>query len=256
MPIKIETPPTLTGQSDSQLKQLVSYLYRLSENLNIALNSIEYTDNRQTLNSPASAVYSHGAADPNVGTAYNELRALIDNTAKYVRVTEMKLERELASSYQAISDDFGTFAENISTTMAATARDVVASYNYDSRITALDEAAAGFSEYQAHTEGFIRQGFIDYDEYGAPIIGIAIGQNLTSTDVTIDGKTYKRFDQGQSCAFYTSEKVSFRINGQEVAYFSNSRLYINDADITGTMSLGNKWMVIHDNGLAIKWIGA
>ena len=98
--------------------------------------------------------------------------------------------------------------------------------------------------------GFIRQGFIDYDEHGVPIIGVAIGQNLKSTTVTVDGQTVEQFDSAQSCAFYTSEKVSFRIGGNEVAYISNRKLYILDAEVTGS------WLMSHGSaGLTLRYIG-
>lgn len=256
MPIKIEIPPTFNGQPEQRLQQVINYLFRLSENLNVALNNISYSD---ISSAPQNVETSSGGGSSqsggSIGEAYNELRALIVNTANYVAAEEDRLEQEFNSKYTAISDEWGTFQESIGSTIETTARETVQSYGYDAQISTLQEEAATFSEYKIHTEGFIRSGFIDYDSEGVPIIGIAIGQNLTSTEVTIDGEKYQRFDEDQSCAFYTADRVSFRINGQEVAYISNRMLYIGDVSITNSATIGNKWRITHNNGLTIKWIG-
>ena len=253
MGIKVETPPALRGQPETQIKEISSYLFRLSEMLNVALNNL-------TANNFSSAVEISGSkASQGQGidtvTSYNELRSLISNTAQIVSVEIEKLHKELDQQYVAISNDWGTFQENISSTIEATAEGVVQSYNYDSELQSLHEQASGFSAYKISTEGYIRQGFIERDENNVPIVGIAIGQGLKSTSVTINGIEYQQIDTTASCAFYTATKVSFRINGQEVAYISNRKLYIGDVEITGSVVLGSKWMISTTSGLAIKCIG-
>lgn len=253
MGIKVETPPALRGQPENQIKEISSYLYRLSEMLNIALNNLNQNNFSSAVEISGSKS-SQGQGGETV-VSYNELRGLISNTAQIVNVEIDKLHTELKKQYVAVSDDWGRYQENISSVVEATAESVVQSYNYDSQIHTLQEEAAGFSAYKISTEGYIRRGFIDYDEEGIPILGIAIGQGLTSTSVTIGGEEFQQIDTTASCAFYTATKVSFRINGQEVAYVSNRKLYIGDVEITGSVVLGGKWMISTTNGLAIKWIG-
>lgn len=255
MGIKVETPPALRGQPESQIKEISSYLFRLAEMLNVALNNLN--ENNFSSAAEISSKKTSTANAPSIDTvaSYNELRGLISNSAQIVSVEMQKLRAELEKQYVAVSDDWGTFQENISTTIEATAESVVQSYNYDSELQTLQEKAAGFSAYKISTEGYIRQGFIDYDENNVPIVGIAIGQGLTSTAVTVNGTEYQKIDDTVSCAFYTATKVSFRINGQEVAYVSNRKLYIGDVEITGSVVLGSKWMISTGSGLTIKWIG-
>lgn len=255
MGFRVETPPALKGQPESQIKEISSYLFRLSELLNVAFNSL-------TSNNFSSAVEVSGrnakqtqGQEIDLVTSYNELRGLISNTAQIVNVEIQRLNTELEQQYVAISGDWGTFQENIYSTIEATAESVVQSYNYDSELQSLNEQASGFSAYKISTEGYIRQGFVDYDENNIPIVGIAIGQGLKSTAVTINGIEYQQIDSTASCAFYTATKVSFRINGQEVAYVSNRKLYIGDVEITGSVVLGSKWSISTNNGLTIKWIG-
>ena len=257
MGIKVETPPHLSGKTEQQVKQLYGYLYRLSENLNIALNNLDGESffGNVTANAKENAKDISSPREDNTAGTYNELRALIVNTANIVQSEMDILESELHSEYSALSEEWGTYRENITTIIESTAHSVVQTYHYDSQLEALREEAAGFSAYQIATEGYIKQGFIDYDENNVPILGIAIGQGLTSTTVTINGEEYEQIDNSQSCAFYTANKVSFRINGQEVAYVSNRKLYIGDAEITGTMVIGSKWLMDATNGLTFKWIG-
>lgn len=247
----IETPPQLTGSEETQLQQIYCYLFRLSENLNVALQEVD--------NTTAVQVSQQGSA---TGNTYNELRALIVNTADVVKKELQVIEKNandgidgLSRSMEAVSKQWGTFQENIQSTIKATAEAVVTSYGYDAELETLKEQAAGFSNYQIRTEGSIRQGFLDYDENGIPILGIAIGQGLLYKKVTIDGKEYEELDASQNMAFYTANKVSFRIGGQEVAYVSNRKLYIGDMEITGNVVLGRKWQLSMAKGFLIKWIG-
>lgn len=247
--MKIETPPILSGGTEAQLRQVYSYLFRLSEYLNLALGQLQ-----SETKAAASVSVPQSAADGETAKTYNELRALIVNTAELVRREMDTVETRLHGVYEAISTQWGSFRENVDTVITETAHDVVRQYNYDAVLETLQTQAAGFAQYRLQTEGFIRQGFVEYNQQGLPILGIAIGQNLTGNTVIIDGQEYEQFDSGQSCAFYTAEKVSFRINGQEVAYVSNRKLYIGDMEVTGHVVL-NHWMLTTHDGFAIKWVG-
>ena len=237
MAIKIETPPQLRGTSEQQLKQVYAFLFRLSENLNVALNEFGVADKDEK---KADAQATKGGASDDGG--YDDLRSLIINTAGVIRKEMDVVESELNSRYVAISDQWGTYQETIQTTITETAEAVVRDFDYDAKIE-------GLQAYIRSTEGYIKQGFIDYDAEGNPILGIAIGQNLQYTD-----EETGRLNAEQSCAFYTSEKVSFRINGQEVAYVSNAKLYIHDMEVTGTVIL-NDWLLSTANGFVIKYVG-
>lgn len=244
----VAAPPVLSGSADARLRQLYGYLFQLSEGLNIALTEVE--EDRGLVRQAVDRLEQGDKAQ-----SAQELRALIVNTAQIVRTELDRLETRLQSQLTAVSEQWGSFQETVDTTITATAKEVVQSYGYESKLTSLQEQAAGFSAYQLKTEGYIRQGFIDYDENGLPILGIAIGQNLKSVTVTVDGEEYEQFDGGQSCAFYTAEKVSFRIFGQEVAYVSNRKLYIGDVEITGNVALGGNWQISTARGFGVKWIG-
>ena len=239
----------ITTISPPGAEDLRTYLFRLAEQLNLALASLDG-------GAPSSQTAQGAASDAPVSAAetYSALRSLIANTAEAVRAELSHTESGLRADYTALSQSFGALSESISDSIEVTAGAVVRSLGYDAAIDALNARQAGFEEYRVRTEGYIRQGFIDYDEHGAPIVGIAIGKGLTATEVTVDGVTYTRFDTNQSCAFYTADRVSFRLNGREAAYISSSRFCMAEGAVTGALSIGS-WRLDPSRGLAVKWVG-
>ena len=65
--------------------------------------------------------------------------------------------------------------------------------------------------------------------------GVTIGKSNSGFDVRID-----------------NEKLSFRENGQEIAYVSNSQLFITAAEITQSLAIGNyRFLRMEDGSLAL-----
>ena len=248
----IETPPLLTGSAPDQLQSLYAYLFRLSQSLNIALDSAPQMPGMLP-GQPESAAPGTSENRPQSGD-YSSLRSLIISTAETVRQEMDRVETVLRGQTEAVSSQFGSFKESLHATITATAREVVQSYRYDAALQALDRENERLDVQQRKTEGFIRSGFIDYGPDGLPIVGIAIGQNLSSRPVDAQGQSLEQFDPAQSCTFYTAEKVSFRMQGREIAYVSNRKLYIGDVQITGSAQLG-PWRMGGENGLTVQWIG-
>ena len=132
-------PPGLRGAPEAQLVQMHSFLFRLTEQLNAAL---EATDKRietaqatanSAQNRPGSNIIinnggsGEGGGDtttPDFTEQYNELKALIDKTAKDVQAEMDILETELKSSYIAKSE-WGTYEENLKADFTSTAEGVV-----------------------------------------------------------------------------------------------------------------------------------
>lgn len=262
-------PPGLRGAPEAQLVQMHSFLFRLTEQLNAAL---EATDKRietaqaaanSAQNRPGSNIIINngGSGDgggdtttPDFTEQYNELKALIEKTAEDVQAEMDILETELKSSYIAKSE-WGTYEENLKADFTSTAEGVVENYGYSSRLDSLEKDAVDFDAYIIETNGYIKRGIIGYDENNIPIIGIAIGQDLKSTEVIIDGVTWQEIDMTRSLATYTSDKVTFWQNGVEVAWFSNSELVTTALNVADRITLGGLWEVSRRNGFTIKWIG-
>ena len=251
----IEPPPSLTGGEQERMQSLYAYLFRLSQSLNLALDGVDSPAAAGQLTpSPEAAFGGPSQGAPQEQSEYSALRSLIISTAQTVRREMDQLETVLKGETEAISGQFGSFKESLETTITATARDVVQSYRYEAAIGALNRENDQLQVHRRKTEGFIRSGFIDYDADGVPIVGIAIGQDLSSQPVTENGRELEQFDPAQSCTFYTADKVSFRMQGREIAYVSNRKLYIGDVQITGAAQLG-RWRMEGGAGLTIQWIG-
>ena len=94
--------------------------------------------------------------------------------------------------------------------------------------------------------GYAQRGFLYYKENGTPVYGLEIGQTNS-----VDGQNV--FDK---FARFASDRLSFfDSNDVEVAYISDYKLYITNAEITGSLWLSGKFKIYYNGGLAFQWIG-
>lgn len=252
--------PNIQAQGDrAQLAQIRSYLYQLSADLQYALSHLG-AENFAS-DSTARQVLSGGMSDSQRQTmeaGLGNLKSLIIKTAQTVQAEIQVLETSLDSKYVAVSD-FGAYQEDITARLTATAASIEQAISY---YAALSDALGGvsdeFNAYTVEVAGYIRQGIIGYED-AVPVIGIAIGRDLTVTGAqeTVDGKTYDVIDTSSNMSVWTPDKLAFYINGTEAAYFSNGALYVGTVIVQTKLVIGqNKWQIDHANGLSIKWIGA
>lgn len=231
-------PPMTDGADARQIIEVRRYLFRLVEELNNSLDSISsygsYSGSSQQAGKSVSSKEKQEFDD----TAA-ELKAMIVKNAKYVQDEMDEMTRSFKSTYVAKSE-YGTFTEDIDNEVTQTA------YGLDQKITATSEILGKFI---SSTNGYIRQGIVRYDGI-TPVIGIAIGQDITATGekVTVNGVEYETIDTSHNMSIWTSDKLSFYVNGSEVAYFANNSLHVN------RITIGD-WTIDNSNGFAIKWVG-
>ncbi len=238
-------PPIINGDVQQQLVQMRSYLYQISRDLNAALDGISPAAVSQQINDKIRT--QNGATSQAMNEQAGQLKSLIIKTADTVKAYSDRLVADLSSSYVAQSD-FGTFSENIEQSIEA--------MNGSISQTIADVSA--INDYVVTTNGYIRQGIIGYDG-ATPIIGIVMGQEIAATGTeTVDGKTYDVFDMTKNMSVWTTQKLSFYVNGQETAYVSNGAFYTEDIVVKGKLFLGeDQWQLWADpvNGLLLTWIG-
>ena len=234
----LPSPPMLQGNQTQQLQDVRRYLFRLVDQLNSSLNNLTAESF-----SPSGVQALTGATDEDKQTQA-DLKSLIIKNANEVRETIEVISKTLKSEYVAISD-FGTFREDMENTITETAAGL------EQEISTRSEVVNNFI---AATNGYIRQGVVGYDG-ATPIIGIAIGQDIRVTGVTetVGGKVYEEIDTSQNMSVWTTTKLSFYVNGGEVAYFANDALYVTGIH-TGTVTFPN-WVVDDGNGLSFRWTG-
>lgn len=250
----ISQPPILQGSEAQQIIQLRRYLFQISRELNRAVGSLD-VQNETTRRVLSGAADADRAAQIQAGLS--GLKSLILQSADLVQSAVDRLETELHSSYVAVSE-YGTYQEEIQQKITAMDGQIEQAIT---DVTVLEDethaVSRQFDAYRVETEGYIRQGIIGYED-AVPIIGIAIGQDLTVTGETeeVDGVTYEVIDTASNMSVWTPEKLSFYISGTETAWFSNGALNVGNVIVTGKLCLGTaKWEIRCQNGFAVKYTG-
>lgn len=234
------TPPSATGGQAEQVRNLYSYLYQLTDRLNAAFVALD-AGGSDASGASVSAGGTSSGMSADQARQYNELKALIIKTGTVTKEYADKLVASLDSVYIAQSE-WGTYEEQIHQDIEATASGIVESYNFQSQIDALDD-------YRIEASGYILRGIIGYDENNVPIFGIAIGQDLKTTEVTIDGVTYKQVDMTKNLATYTADGITFWLNGVAVARLNQQELSITRAVITEKITLGDWEIATNGTGI-------
>lgn len=254
--MSLNTLPMPPGGID---RATYDYLYRVTEQLNLALSNLDAGNFRT--GSTAQQVLSGGMSGEQKKTlesGLGNLKSLIIKTADIVRHEMDVLEVSLSSKYVAQSD-FGTYQEDIAKQLTATAERIDQEISYHAALSdALGGVSDEFDAYTVEVQGYIRQGIIGYED-AVPVIGIAIGRDLsvTGSKETVDGKVYDVIDTKHDMSIWTTTKLAFYLNGAEAAYFTNGALYVGTVIVEDKLVLGQKkWQIDHGNGLSIKWIGA
>lgn len=300
---EVSMPPILRGTQEEKLLSVRAYLFRLADELNGALDSINAGNIQleKTLSIKADAAKTEEERR-SIRTQAAALKDLILNTQNTLTEYRSSVDQELAaiqSGYVAVSD-FGTYQEATDSRITATESGLTQAIEYynsvSSSVSSLEttvganaesaregiaglqaradgladqnaataESVAGLSSdlrtFETHVSGMIRSGIVDYDGV-IPIVGIAIGQEITETaeTETVDGVTYHVLDKGSYSSVFTATKLAFYSNNLMVAYIDsqekNGALMIATAKITGELDIGN-WAWTHGAaGLTLKWIG-
>lgn len=239
--------PNITAQTQAgQLAQLKSYLYQMTEQLNWALKNVEagVANGYVVVNGRSvggSMDTSSGGADAVV--KFNEIKSLIIKSADIVNAYYDVISTRLEGEYVAQSE-FGTFSEQTSQDIEANSTGIESIYSDIQQITTdIENVEHTLIEVNAH----IKSGLLYYDDDGAPVYGLEIGQRNE-----IDGE-----DVFNKYARFTSEKLAFYDqNDNEVAYISDRKLYITYVEVTGAYKIGGFVdTVMADGRVVTRWTG-
>ena len=272
MAITIPTP-SITAENDrDRLRQIQSYLYRMAGQLQWAFSTLETGTTgvaSQAVPQTASGGSDTGAVE-NPKATFAALKDLIIKSADIVEAYYDTISARLEGLYVAQSD-FGTFAEETRLELEGNATGISQLYtNQQTILTDLDTLAGNtgalsgqvdaLSEqnkslgqdleelYQKTllTNAYLKSGLLYYREDGSPVYGLEIGQTNS-----VEGQTV--FDK---FARFAADRLSFfDSNDTEVAYISDYKLYITNAEITGSLWLSGKFKLYYKGGLAFQWIG-
>lgn len=234
-----DNPPILAGTAEEKLRQLYSYLSIMSDKLNAAQTSITI----EQMTPETRSVISQAAQ--NTEKNYETLKSMIIKTAEVVRHEMDEISTELQDNYTALSSQFGTYERNLDNQITATAEGILQNYQFEERITGLEEGSDDYVAFERRINQYIFSGLVD-ETNGR--YGIAIGENVTSYDA--NGNPY--LNNNRKTATFTMDELAFWHGTTKIAYFSDNVFHIANGEITNSMKMGNHtWMILTDGSMGL-----
>ena len=238
-----DNPPVLMGDERTQLQQLNSYLFTMSSKLNEALMEVSIQEAQETGTGGGSALTEKDREEQQ--QAYTSLKQMIIKTADIVKTEMTEITTQLETQVEAISTEFGTLQQNLTSDIRATAEGVLQDYHYEERVTGLETEAGTTEGFIRRTNQYIFSGLIDANTM---TYGIAVGEGVTAYDA--NGNAY--LNDNAKCATFTMDRMSFWQGGAELAYFSSGKFYIERGEILKTLQIGTFiWQSMTDNSIAL-----
>lgn len=240
MGVEIKLPNITGGSPTEQLAQIKSYLYQTVSQLNFALTTIDNNSNTIVKRLTTSDI-NQGKTAEEVQSNFNEIKSLIIKSADIVNAYSEVIKEKLTGVYVAQSD-FGEYQRLTSQDIVKESDRISQLFtdlqSITSKVREIDDAVMG-------VEAHIISGHLYDDENGAPVYGVQIGQKNT-----VDGvEVFNQF------ARFAANRLSFfDVNGREVAYISDYKLYITSVEVLGLFKHGG-YIIDPSNGLAYKWAG-
>ena len=241
MSIDIRLPNINAANEQGQLSQMRSYLYQLVEQLNWALNTVQ-DGAVQTVVQPMTAPTASGtaAAEQEAQDTFNSIKSLIIKSADIVNAYYETMRLRMDGEYVAESD-FGVYRRTTAAELSATIASVNQLYT---DLQSVEETADGAYDSVRAVTANIKTGLLYTNESGVPVYGLEVGQRNVENGV----ESFRKY------ARFTANRLSFYDqNDTEVAYISDYKLFITQAQITGSITLG-RYVADMSDGLAFKWV--
>lgn len=242
MSIQIPTPNITASNDRERLMQMQSYLYRMAQQLQWAFSTIETgsTGTGAAGGNAQNASKTSEKSDP--ATTFAGLKNLIIKSADIVNAYYTEISHRLEGQYVAQSD-FGTYTEQTSQEIQQNNTNINQLF---SNVRTLSDTVDELYNSTVGANAYLKSGLLYEDENGVPVYGLEIGQTNS-----MDGATV--FDK---FARFAADRLSFfDSNDVEVAYISDYKLYITNAEISGSLWLSGKFKIYYNGGLAFQWIG-
>ena len=241
MSIDIRLPNINSATEQGQLSQMRSYLYQLVEQLNWALNTVQ-DGAVQTVVQPMTSPTASGtaAAEQEAQDTFNSIKSLIIKSADIVNAYYETMRLRMDGEYVAESD-FGVYRRTTAAELSATIDSVNQLYT---DLQSVEETAEGAYDSVRAVTANIKTGLLYTNESGVPVYGLEVGQKNVENGV----ESFRKY------ARFTANRLSFYDqNDTEVAYISDYKLFITQAQITGSITLG-RYVADMSDGLAFKWV--
>ena len=241
MSLDLRFPNITATTPEGQMNQMRSFLHQTIQQLNWAFKTIESGTSVSSAATAKSVSGGGSGEEKNPANTFNDIKSLIIKSADIVNAYYEQISGRLEGEYVAKSA-FGDYSQKTSQDIQATSEDIKTIFTNIQSITSdLNEVVNS----TIATSAYLKSGLLTYAEDGAPVYGLEIGQTNA-----IDGET--TFDK---FARFTSDRLSFYDqNDTEVAFISDYKLFITNAEVSGSLTLG-QYKIDTSNGLAFKWVG-
>lgn len=232
---------------------MINNLGDAEQNMANNISSVESALNKSISDTRTALEDSISDTETNLTNSINGTKDVLDGNIESTKDTldqsikdaKDDLQKDINTAKSDLSDSISdaesSLNKSINDTKDALLKDIA---DAEERLKDLiDSSNAILIEVQAHT----RSGLLYYDDSGIPIYGFEVGQrNLVNGQEVFN--QYARF---------TANKLSFYDNnGDEVAYISDKKLFIKNAEIRESLKQGGfEDTVMADKSIVTKWIG-
>lgn len=244
---ELKTVGESVGTLDTTLKVVEGNVGNLDTNLKTVEGNVNTLDtNLKTVEGTV------GTIDTNLKTVEGNVGQLGTNLQDTKSGIGANLDA-LSAEVGQIDTDLQGIKTGVDTNLKALTEDVgeidskldQAKKDIDGDLEALKKEVGNIVYSIIEVNAHIKSGLLDYDDNEIPIYGLEVGQKNT-----VDGvEVFNKF------ARFTSDRLSFYDkNNKEVAYISDYKLYITNAEITETLKLG-AFLIDTSEGFRLKYIG-
>lgn len=240
MKVDLRQPNITANTSEGKIAQMQSYLVQLVGQLQYALYVVE-KEEASVYQMGKQEIVKTASPEEEAQSTFNSIKSLIIKSADIVEAYSEEISRKFSGLYVAQSE-FGTFEESTNQKITENSEGIEQVFkDIQEIISSVEE----IKNTKTQTDAYIKSGLLEYDSEGLPIYGLEIGQKNM-----VDGEeTFNKY------ARFSSEKLSFYDrNDIEVAYISDYKLYITNAEIKGNLTLG-KYEIDTSDGLIFRWAG-
>ena len=218
--MSIPLPRQITGSGQEQLRQIQSYLFRLSQELELALGTVD----KQLLTLRDTAAQTERAVrtvseSQNPKAQFSSLKALIIKSADIVNAYYEEISRKLSGEYVAQSD-FGTFRQETRQSITENSQGITRAF---SDLQTIESTLAELSGAVTQVNAWIKTGKLGEDENSVPVYGVEIGQQTEKDGIV----AFQKF------ARLLADRLSFfDRNGLEVSYIGEESMHITRAEVS------------------------
>ena len=218
--MSIPLPRQITGSGQEQLRQIQSYLFRLSQELELALGTVD----KQLLTLRDTAAQTERTVQAvsesqNPKAQFSSLKALIIKSADIVNAYYEEISRKLSGEYAAQSD-FGAFRQETRQEIRENSQEITRAF---SNMQVIEDTLAELNGAVTQVNAWIKTGKLGEDQDSVPIYGVEIGQQTEKDGIV----AFQKF------ARLLADRLSFfDRNGLEVSYIGEESMHITRAEVS------------------------